>query len=80
MVIQLQGWGAYGLSIESLSEDDWSGGCGAIWGNDIPSKHELLHYIYRYILCYTQTDKKIKKKKLPLMENFVPSMTRVIPL
>jgi len=35
MVIELAGWGKYGLSNESLSGVDWLGGCGAICGNDV---------------------------------------------
>ena len=31
-------WGAYELSIESLSGADWLGDCGAISGNDEPFK------------------------------------------
>jgi len=38
MVIEWLEWGAYELSIESLSGADWFGGCGAICGNDEPFK------------------------------------------
>ena len=49
MVIEWLQWGAYELSIESLSRADWVGGCGAICGNDVPFKSVLSHYCYRCI-------------------------------
>ena len=36
MVVEVEEWGAYGLSIESLSGVDWSGGCGGNCRNDVP--------------------------------------------
>ena len=47
MVFDLRWWGAYRLWMESLSEGDRSGGCGAIPANDVPSKRQLLHYCNR---------------------------------
>ena len=47
MAMESPEWGAYGLSIESLSGVDWLGGCGAICGNDVPFKSALSHYCNR---------------------------------
>ena len=47
MVIELAGWGAYQLSIESLSGVNWLGGWGGICGNDVLFRFELLHYCNR---------------------------------
>jgi len=50
MVIEWPGYGACGLSIESLSVVDWLGGCGANCGNDVPFKFRPSHYCSRYVL------------------------------
>jgi len=60
MVIEWLEWGAYELSIESLSRTDWLGGCGAICRNDVPFKSVLSHCCYKiptFPLVYTSIGK-----------------------
>ena len=47
MVIELAGWGAYQLSIESLFGVNWLGDGGGICGNDVLFRFEPLHYCNR---------------------------------
>ena len=54
MVIELAGWGKYGLSNESLSGVDRLGGCGGICGNDVLFRFELLHYCNRLVHDFSE--------------------------
>src|SRR5271170_7236839 len=60
MVVEWPGWGAYGLSIESLSGVDWLSGCGAICGNDVPNSKKTIHYCNRF------------KRASPVLKNVKP--------